>query len=213
MGQIANEMLLRGISKVADDIKYKSALKKAQEKCIILASNSPRRKELLTDCGISFTVDAADVDENTSKTIPSEVVAELSQIKAKAVADRHAGEIVLAADTIVALDDKILGKPMDEADALRMLEALMGKKHQVYTGVTLIGKDGSIDTFYECTDVEMREATKEELLEYISTGEPMDKAGSYAIQGIGGKFVIGIEGDYDNVVGLPVRAVVQHLAK
>ncbi len=209
MGQIANEMLFRGISKIADDIKYKSALKKAQEKQIVLASNSPRRKELLADCGIEFIVDAADVEENTAKTMPAEVVMELSQIKAKAVALRHKGEIILAADTIVALGDKILGKPADEVEALKMLESLMGKKHQVYTGATIIGADGSFDTFYECTDVQMREATREELLEYIATGEPMDKAGAYGIQGLFAEYVIKIDGDYNNVVGLPVGRIMR----
>lgn len=213
MGQIANEMLFKGILKIADDVKYKKLLENAKKHSIVLASNSPRRRELLSEAGIDFVVDVSDVDETTDKNIPSEVVMYLSKIKARAVAKRHPGEVILAADTIVALGDKILGKPTSEADALDTLESLMGEKHQVYTGVTIIGKDGTTDSFFESTDVVMRESTKEELLDYIHTGEPMDKAGSYAIQGIGGKFVTGIEGDYDNVVGLPVRAVIEHLAK
>lgn len=180
---------------------------------LVLASNSPRRQELLIREGVEFVVDAADIDEKTDKVIPYEVVMDLSLQKARAVSANHLGKIILAADTIVAVDDKILGKPKDESDALVMLKSLSGRKHQVYTGVSIIFGDGSVDTFYECTDVEMVESTEKELLEYIATGEPMDKAGSYAIQGIGGKFVKGIIGDYDNVVGLPVKSVLEHLEK
>ncbi|MBR1622823.1 MAG: septum formation protein Maf, partial [Pseudobutyrivibrio sp.] len=128
---------------------------------IILASNSPRRKELLEQAGIDFEVKAADVEEITTKTKPNEVVEELSLIKSKAIAANNPNRIVLAADTVVACDGKILGKPKDEADALRMLKALSGKCHEVYTGVTIIDEHGEANTFSECTEVVMYESSDE----------------------------------------------------
>lgn len=179
---------------------------------IILASNSPRRKELLTRENIPFEVIASDVAEVTSETSPEKVVMALSLLKAKATFDSlEEKATVLAADTIVTLDEKILGKPKDKDDALNMLKSLSGRTHKVYTGVSIIRKDGSKESFFDCTEVEMFDNSEETLLSYISTGEPMDKAGSYGIQGLGGKLVKEIHGDFDNVVGLPVKMVKERL--
>lgn len=174
---------------------------------IILASNSPRRKELLEQAGIDFEVKSADVEEITTKTKPDEVVIELSQLKAQAVAKENNGRVVLAADTVVACDGKILGKPADEDDAFNMLKALSGKAHQVYTGVTIIAEDGKSQSFAECTEVIMYENSDELIRKYVATKEPMDKAGAYGIQGKGAVLVKEIKGDYNNVVGLPLAKV------
>ena len=178
---------------------------------IILASGSPRRRELLTQAGIEFTVDPAEVEEITSETLPAKVVEDLSRIKAQAVSAKHPGEIILAADTVVAFDDQILGKPKDEEDAFNMLTALAGRKHQVYTGVTIIYEDGTVKTFSECTDVLMYDNSPEEIRAYIASKEPMDKAGAYGIQGLGAVLVKEIKGDYNNVVGLPLARVFHEL--
>lgn len=178
---------------------------------IILASNSPRRKELLQQADVDFEVKAADIEEITTKTAPDDVVKELSLMKAKAIADTNPNRIILAADTVVACDGHILGKPVDEADAFNMLKMLSGKTHQVYTGVAIIGIDGDIVNFAECTDVTMFENSDETIRAYISTGEPMDKAGAYGIQGKGAILVSHINGDYNNVVGLPLAKVYRSL--
>lgn len=174
---------------------------------IVLASNSPRRKELLAQARIEFVVDPADIDEVTTETLPAKVVEDLSRQKALAVAANHKGEVVLAADTVVAFDDKILGKPKDEEDAFKMLTELSGRTHQVYTGVTIIDKEGKANTFSECTSVTMYENSADSIRSYIASKEPMDKAGAYGIQGLGAVLVKGIEGDYNNVVGLPLAKV------
>lgn len=173
---------------------------------IILASASPRRRELLTQAQIPFEVQVSEAEEIITKTDPGEVVEELSYIKASAVAEKFPGRWVLGADTVVALQGEILGKPADETDARRMLGELQGQTHQVYTGVTLM-KDGEIHTFHEATQVKVSEMSEEEILHYIAGGEPMDKAGAYGIQGSFAVFIEGIEGDYNNVVGLPIAAV------
>ncbi len=180
---------------------------------IVLASGSPRRRELLTQAGIEYIVDPADIEEVTAETIPSRVVEDLSRQKALAVAEKHNGEIVLAADTVVAFDDKILGKPVDEDEAFKMLTDLSGRVHQVYTGVTIVDSDGSNITFSECTDVEMFENSPEAIKSYITSLEPMDKAGAYGIQGLGAILVKGIKGDYNNVVGLPLSRVYRELKR
>ena len=187
---------------------------------IVLASGSPRRKELLARTGADFSVVVSDGEEKTSLTDPAETVEKLSRDKALAVAARLQSEsepqLIIGADTVVAFDGKILGKPADEEDALNTLLKLQGKSHQVYTGVTLLIKNNDIwkpYTFSEKTDVEFYPVSREELLEYISTGEPMDKAGSYGIQGKFGIYVKGIRGDYNNVVGLPVGRLVYELKK
>ncbi|MBE7019291.1 MAG: septum formation protein Maf [Ruminococcaceae bacterium] len=184
---------------------------------IILASQSPRRKELLAREGIAFTVYVTDADETVSEDMaPNELVAELSYRKAQSAAQAFLGEevLVVAADTVVALDNEIFGKPVDEADARRMLQLLSGKAHSVFTGVTLayVAKEKVAYQKKVCeTKVYFYPITEEEIAAYINTGEPFDKAGSYAIQGIASKFVKKIEGDFDNVVGLPVFAILEEL--
>lgn len=182
---------------------------------IILASASPRRKELLEQVGIQFKVVKSSVEEVITETEPDKVVMELSRQKAEDVAaglnDRK-DRIVIGADTIVFCQGKILGKPKDESDAFAMLEGLAGKSHSVFTGVTLLIGDRMI-SFAEETKVNVKDMTHEEIRRYIATKEPMDKAGSYGIQGRFAAFVSGIEGDYNNVVGLPVSRIYTELTK
>ncbi len=170
---------------------------------LILASQSPRRKELLGLFRIPFAVQVADIDETIDPARPPyEEVARVSRKKAEAI-PRAGDDVVIAADTIVVCDGKILGKPTDEADAFRMLRLLSGKDHQVMTGLTVLrGDTTSVCT--EVTNIHFRALTDEEIRAYIRTGEPMDKAGSYGIQGGAALFAEGIHGDYFNVVGLPV---------
>lgn len=173
---------------------------------LILASSSPRRRELLQTLGLSFTVITSDVDETTAEHLSaSEVVEELSLRKAKEVASRLTEGVVLGSDTVVVLDGQILGKPVDEMDAFRMLSMLQGQEHTVYSGVALIDVEtGHAEVSHSLTHVRIRALTEQEIKSYIATGEPMDKAGSYAIQGIGATLVEGITGDYFTVVGLPL---------
>lgn len=180
-----------------------------QKKPVILASGSPRRKELLTQAGFSFTVCPAKGDERTTKTLPCDIVCELSHQKALEIAQTLKNTCyVIGADTIVAFENRILGKPKDSADAVRMISMLQGNTHQVYTGVTLIEvcEDGTFreKTFYEETNVHVCPMSEDEIADYVATGEPLDKAGAYGIQGAFSTYVSGIEGDYFNVVGLPV---------
>lgn len=189
---------------------------------IYLASASPRRKELLKQVGISFKVTPSLVEEKVTKVRPDEVVEELSYRKAVDVCGRLAAEgkedfVVIGADTVVSAWGKILGKPADKADAVRMLKELQGGSHQVYTGVTLAWKYKDMSamyaTFSECTDVTMYAMNDEEIKAYVDSGEPMDKAGAYGIQGLFAAYIQGICGDYNNVVGLPVGRVCQELKK
>lgn len=189
---------------------------------IYLASASPRRKELLKQVGISFKVMPSTVEEKVTKEKPDEVVEELSYQKAVDVCGRLMAEgkedfIVIGADTVVSAWGKILGKPVDKEDAARMLRELQGGSHQVYTGVTLAWKYQEMApmyaTFSECTDVTMYAMTDGEIKQYVDSGEPMDKAGAYAIQGLCAAYIQGICGDYNNVVGLPVGRVCQELRK
>lgn len=169
---------------------------------IILASKSPRRKELLSFITTDFTVKSADVDETLPQGItPDKAVEYLSKIKAQPL--KNENDIVIGADTVVALDGKILGKPRDEADAFATLKMLSGREHSVFTGVSVI-KGEKIETFSAQTKVKMFDLTDEEIEEYIATAEPFDKAGSYGIQGKGSLLVEKIDGDYFNVVGLPI---------
>lgn len=173
---------------------------------IILASQSPRRKELLERMGIKdFETISPNVDERAFHGLPpEELVRRLSAEKAAAVAGKVGEDaIVIAADTVVALEGAVLGKPADELDAFKMLSALSGVRHQVYTGVTVC-RGGEKQTAHEVTDVTFRELSEREIEDYISTGEPMDKAGAYGIQGYGALLIQGISGDYYNVMGLPV---------
>ena len=185
---------------------------------LILASASPRRKELLKNLGYAFSIEVCDLDENSDKTKPYELVMDLAQTKAKAIMDMHAGEdvIVIGADTVVANESEILGKPRDLEHAKEMISSLQGKTHQVYTGVCLYWNNEKINqnlTFYEKTDVEVYPMTMEEIEAYVATKECEDKAGSYAIQGLFSPYIKGISGDYNNVVGLPVARIYQEIKK
>lgn len=172
----------------------------------ILASKSPRRKELLQLLGISFDTMVSDEEEVITSTDPAKVTEELSLQKAKAVANKLGNGIVIGADTIVALDGKILGKPIDREDARRMITMLQGNSHMVYTGVSLVNaEDGSCVSFHVGTKVKVAAMSEQEIEGYISLDEPYDKAGSYGIQGAFSRYIEGIEGDYFNVVGLPVH--------
>lgn len=175
---------------------------------IILASASPRRRELLQKAGIIFEVMPADGEERITCEKPEDIVKELSLGKARsAAAEMDEGTVILGADTIVVYENRILGKPKDEEDAVKTLCLLQGKTHQVYTGVTVLVRQGGLwepFTFAECTDVTFYPVSEEEIRSYVKSGEPMDKAGSYGIQGAFGVYVKGIHGDYSNVVGLPV---------
>lgn len=182
---------------------------------IILASNSPRRRELLGQMGLKdFEVAAPNVDESVEGGLsPAGMVEELSLRKARAAAEKAGpSDLIIAADTVVALDGAVLGKPRDEADAFAMLSALSGREHCVYTGVTVLRGDRA-DTGHEETAVAFRELAPAEIRGYIATGEPMDKAGAYGIQGVGALLVRGIRGDYCNVVGLPVFRLGRMLAQ
>lgn len=220
---------------------------------IILASGSPRRKELLEQAGYRFIIEVSDADEIIQAEFPGTLVEELSHRKAGAVAAHYlrpvqncqpagapaggtaqtaasenvpsaAGETaaddvvtLIGADTVVVLDGKVLGKPDGEEGAVRMLRALSGRSHQVYTGVSLLLiRDGALtaeEKFHVCTDVTMREMTEEEIRRYVATGEPMDKAGAYGIQGKAAVFISGISGDYYNVVGLPICELTTRLRR
>lgn len=177
---------------------------------VILASQSPRRRELMGLLRIPFTVRAADIDETMDPNAdPAEEVARVSRLKAEA-ATRSPEETVIAADTIVVCGGKLLGKPRDEADAFRTLQMLSGRAHQVMTGLT-VRRGDSIRTHTEITDVYFRPLSEQEIRDYIRTNDPMDKAGSYGIQSGAAVFVEKLVGDYYNVVGLPVCRLYQIL--
>ncbi|MGN0746301.1 MAG: Maf family protein [Aristaeellaceae bacterium] len=173
------------------------------EPLLVLASASPRRRELLALTGIPFIIDAPQVDEHCSLGA-REAVAELSRRKAEAGALLHPGKVILASDTLVAVDDRPLGKPRDEEDAFRMLRSLSGRWHHVYTGVCVVDAQGGMHAGVDATAVRFGEMTDGEIRAYIATGEPMDKAGSYALQGIAGLWVEEISGSASNVIGLPL---------
>lgn len=198
-------------------------------KKIILASGSPRRKELLSQIGLSFTVRVSEADEHTEETKPEKLVCILSERKALAVWDELTEEekkesILIGADTVVAVDDRILGKPADETEAFQMIKLLQGRSHQVYTGVTIL-RQGDMQPleegtstcsiqkkqFFEKTDVLVYSMSEDEITAYVKTGEPLDKAGAYGIQGSFAAYIQGINGDYSNVVGLPVGRLYHEL--
>lgn len=188
---------------------------------IVLASASPRRRELLSQIGLAFEVDKSDAQECPHSVVPEEIVRELSFAKAQEVFQRRRqgreGLLVIGADTLVFLDGQPMGKPKDEEDACQMLALLQGRKHQVYTGVTVFwkedGPEGKTGTFSfaECTDVEFYPMGEQEIRDYVRTGEPADKAGAYGIQGRCAAYIKGIRGDYNNVVGLPAGRLYQEL--
>lgn len=182
---------------------------------VVLASASPRRKELLEQVGIHFDIIVSDVEEVITKTHPDEVVCELSQQKAEAVfgkLERKDNVLVIGADTVVSIDGKILGKPKNSADAEKMLRLLAGREHSVYTGVTL-RSDGVQHTFAEETKVNVYSMSDRDISRYIATKEPFDKAGAYGIQGLFAAYVQGIIGDYNNVVGLPIGRICEELRR
>lgn len=187
----------------------------------ILASASPRRKELLLQAGINFDIIPSSVEEKITKKEPSEAAMELAYQKALDVFSHYDAEddedyMVIGADTIVVYKDEILGKPADEEEAYDMLSLLADRTHQVYTGVCLISHaDGikDVHTFYEATDVTLYPISREDLQAYVSTGDPLDKAGAYGIQGPFAIHIHCIRGDYNNVVGLPIARLYQELKK
>ena len=180
---------------------------------IILASGSPRRKELLADAGIKFDIDVSDYEEDMTLDLPPHELAKyLSLGKARTVAGRYKDAIIVAADTFVVLKGEVLGKPHTKEKAEEMLEKLSGQIHSVVTGFTIIdtatGK--TISEAHE-SKLYFREILPEEIDEYVNSGEPLDKAGAYAVQGGGGKFVEKIEGDYTNIIGIPMKAFLERL--
>lgn len=186
-------------------------------KKIILGSGSPRRKELLSQIGVPFEVRVSEKEEIYTQTIPKEIVKELALMKAENVASEIPAKntIVIGADTVVVHQDQILGKPKDEQDAFRMIQSLQGEMHQVYTGVAILNFDGdgekTVISHAVETRVSVNPMSEEEIWKYVQSKEPMDKAGAYGIQGKFSAFIEKIEGDYFNVVGLPVSYVYQML--
>ena len=214
-------------------------MQKEQNVRLVLASASPRRRELLSQIGLEFTVMPSKKEENAKATEAGALVQELSRQKAVDIWEQLSGDqgqnpdadqeqiseetqepnlngkrqpelLVIGADTVVCCEGKILGKPHSREAAAEMLTALQGRSHEVYTGVTLYSQSETV-TFFECTQVEFYPMTEVEISEYIDSKEPMDKAGAYGIQGLGARFVKGIRGDYNNVVGLPVGRLYQEL--
>lgn len=172
---------------------------------MILASASPRRKELLASMGVPFEIITADTEEAANGN-PKDVVMQNARLKAAAVQKDHPARMILGADTVVCVDGQVLGKPKDKDDAFRMLRSLSGRQHKVYTGVCLL-HDGRADVRCDETDVYFTPLSDDEIRRYIETGEPMDKAGAYAIQGIAGMYVEKINGSFSNVIGLPTALV------
>ncbi|MBC5689673.1 septum formation inhibitor Maf [Mediterraneibacter sp. NSJ-55] len=190
-------------------------------KKVILASSSPRRRELLAQIGIEFDVRVSEQEEIYYSTVPEEIVKELALLKAEHVAENmqeeeRAGKVIIGADTVVVQDGRILGKPQGEKEAFRMLKELQGRSHEVYTGTALLyfeGKEKKTVNRAVKTNVYVHAMTEGEIQAYIASGEPLDKAGAYGIQGKFAAFIERIEGDYYNVVGLPVSLVYQCLKK
>ena len=184
-------------------------------KKMILASASPRRRELLEQGGIPFTVIPSQAEEKLTTIQPGLAVEELSYLKCSDIYEKSAEDaVVIGADTVVASEGKILGKPSSKEDAVKMLQSLQGKAHEVYTGVTIMVREGDENrkkTFHEKTKVVFYPMSEEEIRSYVDTGEPMDKAGAYGIQGKSAVFIKEISGDYNNVVGLPLARIYQEL--
>lgn len=186
---------------------------------VILGSASPRRSDILKQAGIDFEVLVSDCEEKITSDIPNDIVAELSLQKAEDVWEKASlkyggGEeseiMVIGADTIVALGNDVFGKPADREDAIRMLKMLSGNVHQVYTGVTVITSDKRL-SFVSCTDVIVYDVSDDDIAAYVDSGEPMDKAGAYAIQGGFAKYIKEIHGEYNNVVGFPIARLIHEL--
>ena len=184
-------------------------------KQIVLASLSPRRKELLERTGLKFLIEDSGFKERLNlKLEPRKLAEHFSCSKAKAVSEKHPNSIIIAADTIVVLNKKILGKPKNFRDAIKILKELSGKTHKVITGFTILDTSSNkMVTKSTETKVIMRKFTDDEITSYVNTGEPLDKAGAYGIQGLGGFLVKGIEGDYCNIVGLPLTDLLVELKR
>jgi len=179
----------------------------------VLASASPRRRELLLAAGLAFEVDPAHVDETRRRDEPAaDYACRLAREKARVVAARHPGRVAVGADTVVVAGTDVLGKPADAADAERMLRLLSATTHEVLTAVAVASSDGRVEADVERTTVWFSPLSDEDIGWYVGTGEPLDKAGAYAIQGLASRFIPRIEGSYTNVVGLPVTLVVRLLA-
>lgn len=177
----------------------------------ILASNSPRRKKLLEDAGIQFKIVSPNVNEDVQEKMkPEKLVQVIAKRKAEAVFSQYPNDVIIAADTIVVKDGNVYGKPKDEADAYRMLKDLSDDKHEVYTGVCIQNASKSV-CFYTMSEVWMKNYNDLQIYDYIQTGEPMDKAGAYAIQGLGEQFVDHYQGDFFTIVGLPLKTLLQEL--
>ncbi|QBY10311.1 septum formation protein Maf [Deinococcus metallilatus] len=177
---------------------------------VILASGSPRRRELLANLGVTFRVVVSGEAEDSAERDPARLAGELATLKAQAVARAHPEAVVIAADTVVAIDGELLGKPRDEAENCAFVRRLAGRTHQVYTGVTVISA-GEVAGGVERTDVTFRDLSDMEMAHYAHTGEGLDKAGGYGIQGVGMALVARIDGDYSNVVGFPLALVIRLL--
>lgn len=178
---------------------------------LVLASGSPRRKELLSLLDIPFEVIVSDFEESIDSSKPlDKEIERLSFGKAKAVFDLNNDAVVIGSDTIVTIDNKVLGKPKTEEKAIEMLKEIQGREHTVITGVTIMSKD-KIVTFHTASEVYFNKMSEEEIIAYAKTKEPLDKAGAYAIQGIGSKFINKIDGDYYSIMGLPVSELYTEL--
>lgn len=182
---------------------------------IVLASSSPRRQELIRNLGLDALVIPSRVDETVKPGLaPAQIVEELAWRKADFVAQEQTDAIVIGSDTIVVLDGDILGKPLDEADALSMLQRLQGRTHEVYSGIACIDTSTKQTSVHHCrTIVHMKPLSEQQIKRYIATREPLDKAGAYAIQGIGSTLITSIEGDYFNVVGMPLHLLSDMLSQ
>lgn len=177
---------------------------------MILASASPRRRELLANLGVAFRVVVSGEAEDSPERNPARLAGELAELKAGAVARAHPDAVVIAADTVVALDGDLLGKPESETENRAFVKRLSGQTHQVYTGVTVVS-GGRVRRAVERTDVTFRELSEAEVAHYARTGEGLDKAGGYGVQGVGMALVARVDGDYSNVVGFPLGRVIELL--
>ncbi|MGA2157705.1 MAG: Maf family protein [Dehalococcoidia bacterium] len=184
-------------------------------KSLVLASSSPRRKELLEMTGLKFSVDASEIEEDTGRKLkPADLVKTISLEKAAAAAARHRDSIIIAADTIGVLENHLLGKPRNAAEAVAMLRTMSGQCHRVLTGFTILDSgSGRVVSKVVDTGVYFKKLNDREIENYVQSGEPLDKAGAYAIQGTGSSLIERIEGDYYNVIGLPLYALTGELKK
>lgn len=179
---------------------------------VILASGSPRRRELLTNLGVTFEVVVSGEDEDSPETNPEKLAGDLGLLKARSVASLHPDAVVIAADTVVAAGEELLAKPADAAENAAFIRKLAGRTHQVFTGVTVISPSGTFSGV-ERTDVEFRPLTEQEVQFYAASGEGLDKAGGYGIQGVGMGLVSRVNGDYSNIVGFPLALVMRLLRR